>query len=261
MLLRLPKRGTLNIHPSLLPRWRGAAPIERAILAGDTQTGATIMQMDCGLDSGAILLQEKIPLLGDAGEMRSKLADLGAALLSRALRELPDLSPRPQNDADATYAAKIDKSDTAIRWDDSAAQIARQVRAFSPTPGAHTVFSFNNNDDKSGERIKIFAAHPAPSNSDNKNREPGEIIGVGKDGVVIACGENDALVATKLQRAGGRILNAAEFCRGYKQIAIGHKFAKPPREEASPPLPKSAAGTPSDSPPSKAPKFRIRGRA
>ncbi len=200
-ILDAPRHGCLNIHASLLPRWRGAAPIQRAILAGDAMTGITIMQMDEGLDTGAILLQETVPV--DAGAtaatLHDALAECGAALIVQALDGLESgaLEPRPQPDAGVTYAKKIEPADARIDWRNTAEVIERQVRAFAPRPGAW--FELD------GTRVKVLAA--------------GVIAGVGEPGTVlddrltVACGEG-ALQLLHLQREGRRALDREAFLRG-----------------------------------------------
>lgn len=202
-LLELPPLGCLNIHASLLPRWRGAAPIQRALLAGDAVTGVTIMQMEKGLDTGAIVLQEAVPIPADetAGGLHDKLAALGARLIVRALAERP--AARPQDDTHATYAARIGKGDSEIDWRRSAAELERQVRAFSPSPGAQTQLG--------PAVIKIWRAHVEPGLSG----APGTVCAVGADGVAVACGDG-ALRITELQRAGGKRLSAGAFLAGFK---------------------------------------------
>jgi methionyl-tRNA formyltransferase len=200
-VLSIPARGCLNIHASLLPRWRGAAPIQRALLAGDNETGITIMQMDEGLDTGAILLQEKIAIRDDdtAQTLHDKLARLGADGIVRALRE--SLPAQAQDGTLATYAEKISKSEALVDWSRSAIEIGRQLRAFNPTPGAATLWN--------GAPLKIWRAEivrPA-------ERAPGTIVSAGPDGVVVATGDG-AIRITELQKAGGKRLTAAAFLAG-----------------------------------------------
>lgn len=201
-LLSLPPSGCLNIHASLLPRWRGAAPIQRALLAGETATGVTIMQMDKGLDTGPILLQETVPITAKdtAGTLHDKLAALGARLILRALAEHP--APRPQDDAAATYAARLGKGESEIDWRRPAVEVARQVRAFNPSPGAFTRLG--------PVTLKIWNARPVPQTSGL----PGTICAATADGIVIACGSG-ALHVTELQRAGGKRLPTGAFLAGF----------------------------------------------
>ena len=200
-LLALPARGCINVHASLLPRWRGAAPIQRALLAGDARTGITIMQMDEGLDTGAILLARAHPILPstNAGELHDALAVLGATLIVAALQGVADgtLAPHPQPAAGATYAKKLTRDEERIDWTRSAIDIGRQVRAFAPAPGAWF--------EHAGERIKVLAAVPAEGGG-----TPGVVV---DDLPSVACGAG-RLVLTRLQRAGRAPLAAAEFLRG-----------------------------------------------
>jgi methionyl-tRNA formyltransferase len=209
-LLALPPRGCLNVHASLLPRWRGAAPIQRALLAGDTHTGITIMQMDAGLDTGSMLIQEALPILPDdtAGTLHDKLAALGARLIVSALALPPH--PQPQDATRATYARRIGKEETEIDWHRPAEEIERQVRAYEPTPGAQTRFD--------GKTLKIRRARVEPGVS----APPGAVHATGLDGIVVACGR-DGLRVMELQRAGGRRLTAGEFLAG-SRLAAGARL-------------------------------------
>ena len=209
-LLALPALGCINVHASLLPRWRGAAPIQRALLAGDAETGVTIMQMDEGLDTGAMLLRRAVPIAPDdtAGTLHDKLAALGAQLLVEALANNPP--PCAQDAAAATYAPRIDKREAAIDWGKPAAEIGRQVRAFNPTPGAQTRMN--------GAVIKIWRAGVESGTA----ASPGTLTAIGPDGIVVACGR-DALRITELQRAGGKRLPAQAFLSGFK-LARGARF-------------------------------------
>jgi len=203
-VLAAPRLGCMNIHASLLPRWRGAAPIQRAILAGDHTTGITIMQMDAGLDTGPILLQESLSITaGDtAGTLHDKLAVLGGRLIVQALAALPP--PHPQPGEGVTYAAKIGKHEALIEWSGSAADIARRIRAFNPFPGASTVWN--------GDILKIWQAEAGSGNG----APPGEIIDAGEQGILVSCGAATALRVFCLQRAGGRKLAADVFLAGSK---------------------------------------------
>jgi len=195
-------RGCLNIHASLLPRWRGAAPIQRAILAGDEQTGITIMQMDPGLDTGAMLLEEAVEIApGDTAQtLHDKLAEVGGRLIVRALLEIDRLPPRPQDDAQATYAAKLSKQEAAVDWSKSAVEIDRAVRAYNPFPVAQTSLG--------GESLRLWHARPAAGKG-----APGEILAAGPEGILVACGEG-ALRLEEVQKAGGKRLAAAQFLAG-----------------------------------------------
>jgi methionyl-tRNA formyltransferase len=203
-VLAAPRLGCLNVHASLLPRWRGAAPIQRAILAGDERTGVTIMQMDEGLDTGALLLAEATPIGPDedAGALHDRLAAIGARLVVDALDALAEgrLRPRPQPEAGATYARKIGRDEARLDWRRPAAELARRVRAFAPAPGAHF--------DHGGERIRVLAAEPVAG---ERSGAPGTVL---DDGLLVACGEG-GLRLTRLQRPGRSVMAAAEFLRGF----------------------------------------------
>jgi methionyl-tRNA formyltransferase len=204
--------GGINIHASLLPRWRGAAPIQRALLAGDTQTGVTIMQMAEGLDTGDILLAQALSIAPEdtAGVLHDKLAALGARLIVDALAQRP--AARPQDAAQATYAQKIDKREALIDWRDPAASLERKVRAFNPAPGAVTALA--------GTPVKIWCARLAPACT----APPGTVCESGRDGIVVACGAH-SLQLLELQRAGGKRLTAEALLRGYP-IARGTRFGE-----------------------------------
>ena len=196
--------GALNIHASLLPRWRGAAPIQRALLAGDAQTGVTIMRMDAGLDTGPMLAQQAIAIAAedDAGTLHDKLAALGARMIVEALDALAAGSARetPQPLTGVSYAHKLDRAAAQIDWHHAATDIARQVRALRPAPGAATHWR--------GQPLKVWRAFLAEGSG-----LAGEVLASGDDGVLIACGQG-ALRITELQRAGGKRLPVAEFLRG-----------------------------------------------
>lgn len=201
-VLSIPRHGCLNIHASLLPRWRGAAPIQRALLAGDSETGICIMQMDAGLDTGPVLLEKRLPIApGEtAGTLTDSLAQLGGEAIVEALGALDSLQPRPQDDARATYATKIAKSEARIDWSGSAAAVERQVRAFNPAPGAQTRLG--------SETLKVWEASPVPGTG-----KPGEVIAAAGGRLVVACGEG-ALSLARVQRPGGKALATADFLRG-----------------------------------------------
>ncbi len=213
-VLDLPRLGCLNIHASLLPRWRGAAPIQRALEAGDTRTGITIMQMDAGLDTGAMLLVQAQGIASDASaaSLHDELAQLGGRLIVEALElaACGGLAPRPQPAEGVSYAHKIDKAEAAIDWRDDAATIERRLRAFDPFPGATGVLD--------GETIKCWRGVPAPGRG-----EPGAVLAVADAGITVACGQS-ALLLTELQRAGGKRLDAARFLQG-RPVAPGSMFA------------------------------------
>src|SRR5664279_4939779 len=190
-LLQAPRHGCLNVHASLLPRWRGAAPIQRAIEAGDDVTGVTLMQMDAGLDTGAMLFAESIEIGTDstAGSLQAALAALGADLAVRALGALATgpLAGRPQPDVGVTYAAKITKAEATIDWREPAATIERRLRAFDPAPGARSVLD--------GETIACWRGVVAPGGG-----RPGEVVAVDAGALTVACGEG-CLALVELQRA------------------------------------------------------------
>ncbi len=202
--LDAPRLGCLNIHASLLPRWRGAAPIQRAIMAGDAETGVCVMAMEAGLDTGPVLLREPLPIAprATAGALHDALAALGARLIVRALAELPDLAPEPQPEAGVTYAAKIDKAETRIDWTRPAVEIDRQVRALSPAPGAWCEIA--------GARVKVLLAEPEQGTGD-----PGVTL---DDRLTVTCGAG-TLRLLRLQRAGRQAMDAAEFLRGHPTTA------------------------------------------
>ena len=206
--------GCINIHASLLPRWRGAAPIQRAILAGDRETGISIMRMEEGLDTGPVYLTRTIPILPDdsAGSLHDRLAGLGARCIVQALPQIADgtLAPAPQSSDGITYAHKITKPEAAIDWQRDSLEVDRQVRAFNPFPGA---FSLLRN-----EPVKIWRGFA----SARGQGAPGEILGCGPDGIDVACGKG-MLKITELQKAGGRRLTAAEFLRGLSPVP-GERF-------------------------------------
>lgn len=207
--LDLPRLGCLNIHASLLPRWRGAAPIHRAIEAGDPETGVTIMQMDAGLDTGAMLLMERLPIAADdtTASLHDKLASLGGGLIVQALQQAStaSLQPTPQPVAGVTYAHKIEKAESHIDWQLAAPVIGQRIRAFDPFPGASTLAQ--------GETIKLWAATVADV-LPTAGVRAGQIVQVDDQGVWVACGDG-VLRLTVLQRAGGKRLPVADFLRGF----------------------------------------------
>ncbi|MDR7095274.1 methionyl-tRNA formyltransferase [Hydrogenophaga laconesensis] len=206
-VLDTPRLGCFNIHASLLPRWRGAAPIHRAIEAGDVQTGVTIMQMDAGLDTGDMLLSESAPIRDEdtTGSLHDRLATLGGRLIVEALElaACGGLRARPQPDEGVTYAHKIEKAEAAIDWTLPAEVLARRIRAFNPFPGAATSWT--------GDAIKVWAAHAMEG---AVGGSPGEVLAAGAEGIRVATGAG-ALALTELQRAGGKRLAAADFLRGF----------------------------------------------
>ena len=222
-VLELPSFGCINIHASLLPRWRGAAPIARAILAGDAETGVTIMSMDAGLDTGPILLERSLPIdrAATTGSLQQALATLGAGALLEVLEEVAagTAQRRPQPPTGATYAAKVEKSEALIDWRASALAIERQVRAFNPWPTAETRWA--------GEPLRIHAARAAMP-GDRAPVAPtgahsvGSVIALEREAIWVACGEG-SLAITELQRPGRKRLGAAEFVHG-GQISLGQRL-------------------------------------
>ncbi|OYV34496.1 MAG: methionyl-tRNA formyltransferase [Acidocella sp. 20-61-6] len=204
--LTAPTRGCLNIHASLLPRWRGAAPIQAAILAGDSETGITIMQMDVGLDTGAMLLREATPIgpQDTAADLHDRLAEIGGRLILQALESPPQ--PVPQDDAASTYAPKLSREDARLDFTKPALLLERQIRAYHPWPGSLALLGT--------AVIKFLGAELVAGEG-----EPGEIL---DDRLTIACGEG-ALRPTRLQRAGKTALSTSEFLRGFP-VAAGSRF-------------------------------------
>ena len=197
-VLDAPTHGCLNVHASILPRWRGAAPIQRAILAGDIGTGVTIMQMEAGLDTGPMLATIRTPIdHKTAGDLTDELAEKGAQLMVGTLRELSKHIPVAQDDAEATHAPKIDKAEARLDWTQDAVQVERQVRAFAPWPGAFF--------EHEGGRVKVLSAEIAEGSG-----APGTVL---DDALMVACGSG-ALRLTRVQRAGKPAMDTADFQRG-----------------------------------------------
>ena len=201
-VLEVPPRGCLNIHASLLPRWRGAAPIQRAILQGDETTGISIMVMDSGLDTGPVLMAKprRIEPRDTAGSLTEALAQLGAETIVAALGNLDRLTPVAQQQAEATYASKIGKSDARIDWREPNVAIDRRIRALDPVPGAETTHA--------GDVLKIWRATPVQGDG-----SPGRVLHAGGSQLIIACGQA-ALAIEEIQRPGGRRMPVADFLRG-----------------------------------------------
>jgi methionyl-tRNA formyltransferase len=206
IILNTPRLGCINIHASLLPRWRGAAPIQRAILAGEQETGITIMQMDRGLDTGDILLQRSTSILNNdnANTLYDKLSILGSSCIVTALHLLKNekITAVPQTKENVSYASKLEKIEAKINWQMNAEEISYAVRAFNPYPVAHSVID--------GFPLKIFQARTIT----NAIGRPGEILSAKQEGIVVACGK-DALMLEIVQKPGGKKLSAAEFLAGY----------------------------------------------
>jgi methionyl-tRNA formyltransferase len=236
-VLGLPRLGCINVHASLLPRWRGAAPIERAILAGDRDTGITIMQMDAGLDTGAILAQQPLPIAAtmSAQQLHDELAPLGARLLVATLDALETgrVCARAQGGEGACYASKIDKHEAIIDWRLEVEQIDRQVRAFNPRPVAETRWR--------GEPLRVWEAYPAPrslSTAVGAAGPPGTLLGVEREALLVRCGQG-VLALRKVQLAGRRSVLGREFAAGLSsqrgvEALWGHVAFDPPLEPAEP---------------------------
>ncbi len=198
-VLDAPAKGCLNIHASLLPRWRGAAPIQRAIMAGDAETGICIMQMEAGLDTGPVLLRRTLPIGAEdtAADLHDRLSALGSTAIIEALAQLDTLTSTPQPDTGVTYASKIDKSEARVDFTRSATEVDRQIRGLSPFPGAWV--------EVAGERVKLLRCLPRPNNG-----TPGQVL----HGLTVACGTG-AIEVTLAQREGKRPMAAADLLRGW----------------------------------------------
>jgi methionyl-tRNA formyltransferase len=212
-VLALPRLGCVNIHGSLLPRWRGAAPIQRAILAGDAETGVTIMQLDAGLDTGPMLLERVRPIGSQdtAGDLHDALSELGAAALLEALDGLAAgaLKPRAQPAEGVSYAPKIEKSESPLDWSVSAIHLDRKIRAFNPWPVAETRFA--------GESLRVLRARIAEPVG--AHDAPGTLLGIAEDGLRVACGEG-VLAVRELQRAGKRPVSARDFANAVRLAGL-----------------------------------------
>ncbi|MGH8717808.1 MAG: methionyl-tRNA formyltransferase [Burkholderiales bacterium] len=213
-VLDLASLGGINIHASLLPRWRGAAPIPRALLAGDGETGISIMKMNEGLDTGPVLIQKSVAIEDEdtAQTLHDKLAALGAEMIVEALPRYAqgELQPSPQPEVGVTYARKIEKREALVVWDKSGAEVSRQIRAFNPSPGAFSQLS--------GQPVKLWMA----TSQEEITGAPGEIASVGPKGVGVACARGGIFI-TEMQRPGGRRQPAAAFARGLR-LAPGMHF-------------------------------------
>ena len=212
VVLDIPRLGCVNVHASLLPRWRGAAPVQRAILAGDTETGVCLMQMDAGLDTGDVLACTACPIAADdsGSRLHDKLAQLGAQLLSANLAALErgELEPRQQDEALACYAGKLKKSEALIDWDMPADEILRRVRAFNAWPVAETRYA--------GHQLRIWNARVAPGGTDAL---PGTVLSVDKTGIEVACGAG-RLQLLELQLPGARAVTAGEFVNAHAVAGV-----------------------------------------
>lgn len=217
-VLDIPRYGCLNIHASLLPRWRGAAPIQRAILAGDHETGITIMQMNAGLDTGDMLFKSTCPILPEdtGGSLHDRLAELGADAILHTLQLLlaNQLKPQPQNDDEATYARKLEKQEACINWSASAEEIERLIRAFNPWPVAYTTLRQTT--------LRLWQAHVIQT---TPGTPPGTVLQCNKQGLDIACGSH-VLRITQLQPAGSKVMPIAAFINGHADmIQTGDQLA------------------------------------
>ena len=224
-VLTTPTYGCLNIHASLLPRWRGAAPIHRALLAGDSETGITIMQMDKGLDTGDMLYKVSAPIDASdtAASLHDKMAELGAAAINTVLKDLAHYQKQAvtQDDSQANYAEKLVKTEGEIDWTQSATEIERKIRGLTPWPGAYTFLA--------GQRVKILASLPV-NPSQQTNELAGTVISVGRKAILVACGKSNdteqssgTLAITDLQFAGGKPMTAEQICHG-NQLDDGDQF-------------------------------------
>ena len=216
-VLDAPRYGCLNIHASLLPRWRGAAPIHRAIEAGDIQTGVTIMQMDAGLDTGDMLLEERCPISAQdtTASLHDTLAEMGARMIVNAVSQAGHFKPVKQPLEGVTYAHKIEKAEAAIDWTQSAQVLAQRVRAFDPFPGMTVQWG--------GEVIKVWQAHAEPLPFETSHHKaPGTLLSVQEEGLRVACGEG-VLCLTQLQKAGGKRQSTTDFGRSFK-AQVGDVF-------------------------------------
>ncbi len=213
-VLDLPTHGCLNIHASLLPRWRGAAPIHRAIEAGDAESGITIMQMDAGLDTGAMLLRRAVKIEADetTARLHDRLAELGGRAIVEALATLPTLTPEPQPEVGITYATKVSRAESLLDWRRPAVELERQIRAFDPFPGAAGLVE--------GVTLKLWSARV-----ESGRGEPGTVLAADESGLRIACGEG-ILVVTMAQKPGGRRLPVAELLKSLP-ISPGARFSLP----------------------------------
>ncbi|MCM2525569.1 methionyl-tRNA formyltransferase [Stenotrophomonas maltophilia] len=213
-VLAIPTHGCWNVHASLLPRWRGAAPIQRAIQAGDAKTGVCLMQMEAGLDTGPVLLHQELPIAATdtGGQLHDKLAELGAQVLSDGLGLLrAGIKPiaRPQPEQGVTYAHKLDKAEARLDWAQDGGALARTVRAFNPWPIAEATLA--------GERVRI---HGAVALEADHGQAPGTVLAASRDGIDIACGQG-ALRLRVLQREGGKAITAADYLNARRDLRVG----------------------------------------
>lgn len=228
-VLALPRYGCLNVHASLLPRWRGAAPIERAILAGDRQSGVTIMQMDAGLDTGPILHTTAVPIAEDETRLslEARLTTAGRAALLEVLDDLPGFlsKAQPQDEADATYAKRLDKAEALIHWRETAVQIGRQIRAAVGRLPAYTWFK--------GQRLRLLEAKAHENSGDDSSdgSSPGRVMAIDRDSFTVACGSG-SLQVTSVQAPGRRATSARDFLNAHP-LAVGDGFSDAPSGSAA----------------------------
>ena len=215
-ILNLPKYGCINVHASVLPKYRGAAPIHRAIINGETESGVTIMRLDKGMDTGPMLKQEKVSISDTmtAGELHDRLAQIGAELLVKTLECLPNLVPKEQVSSLATYAAMLTKEDECLDWEQKANNVVNRIRGMNPWPGAYTILD--------NKRLKIHQAQVFPFAI--KNSRPGTIVETNNKGFVVAAGDEKGVLVTMLQPEGKQKMPAADFLRGYF-LSPGTKFS------------------------------------
>ena len=214
-VLAIPRLGSWNVHASLLPHWRGAAPIQRAILAGDTETGVCLMRMQVGLDTGPVLLRKTTPIRADdtGGSLHDRLSGMAAHVLGEGLQRITGgetLTETPQSEAGMTYAHKLDKTEAKLDFAQSAKELERKVRAFAPWPVAEAELA--------GERVRVWAANVRDSGLGTRDsKRPSEIVSASRDGIDVACGES-VLRILKLQRAGGRVISAADYLNARAEL-------------------------------------------
>lgn len=226
-VLEFPAKGCINVHTSLLPRWRGAAPVQRAILAGDTETGVTLIQMDSGLDTGNMLAKAAVPISNSdtASSLFDKLSDIGHPLLINTLEQIGSGNAQgtPQDDSLSTYAPKIDKSEAMINWQSDAISINRHIRAFNPDPGAYSFLS--------DKRVRIHETEIIENIEEDVGagdvHAPGELVSLTKRGLLVSCGKGKLLIRRlQLPLGKGSILTGADMLNGYTEhLAIGQRFA------------------------------------
>jgi methionyl-tRNA formyltransferase len=222
-MLNAPRHGCVNVHSSLLPKYRGAAPINWAIARGERETGVTIMRMDAGLDTGPLLLL-RATAIGDeetAAELTPRLAEMGAGLLVEALGKIErgEIDPRPQNDAEATLAPILKREDGEVDWTMSSAEIFNRLRGFAPFPGCYTFFD--------GRRLEIVKARVEPGDTGGGKFQPGAVREVAKESFVVACGGGSGLRVTEVHPEGKRAMAARDFLNGAKML-VGAKLGAPP---------------------------------